>query len=87
MRAHNHSVYFIFFKNQLNKDFRKYADIKKILPKGTNQRKIFLPSEDFIYGRKNRTPTPIKDVVGYEYSRKAEGNIKYEYDNIFQEVK
>ena len=70
----------------MNKDFRKTVDIKKALPKGNNQRKIYLPSEEFIYGRKNRTPTPIKNVVGYKYARNAENQIKTEYNTIMTDV-
>lgn len=70
----------------MNKDFRRTVDIKKVLTKGNNQRKIYLPSEEFIYGRRNRTPTPIKNVVGYEYARNAEDQIKTEYNSIMQEV-
>jgi hypothetical protein len=70
----------------LNKDFRKTVDIRKVLPRGNNQRRIYLPSEEFTYGRRNRTPTPIKNVVGYEFARNAENQIKNEYNSIMQEV-
>jgi hypothetical protein len=29
-------------------------DIKRHIPEGTNERKIYLPGEEFVYGRKNR---------------------------------
>jgi len=45
-----------------------------------------LPSEEFTYGKRNRTPTPIRDVVGYEYARNAEDQIKTEYNHIIMEV-
>ena len=45
-----------------------------------------MPSEEFIYGKKNRTPTPIKDIVGYEYARNAEHEIRGEYNDIMIEV-
>ena len=57
------------------------------MPRGNNQRRIFLPNEEFIYGKRNRTPTPIKDVVGYEYARNAESDIKVEYQDIIHQVK
>jgi hypothetical protein len=45
-----------------------------------------LPPEDFTYGRKKRTPTPVKDVINYEYARKAEEVIKMEYNHYITEV-
>jgi hypothetical protein len=56
------------------------------MPQGTNERKIYLPPEDFVYGRRNRTPTPVKEVINYDYSRKAEEVIKMEYDHFLSEV-
>ncbi len=70
----------------MNKDFRRTVDIKKVLLRGNNQRRIFLPSEEFTYGKRNRTPTPIKQVVGYEYARNAENDIRTEYNSIMLEV-
>ena len=62
-------------------------DVKQQLNKGTYERKIYLPSEEFIYGRKNRTPTPIKNIINYDYSRKAEEEIRSEYENYMERVK
>jgi hypothetical protein len=53
---------------------------------GTNERKIYLPPQEFTYGRRNRTPTPVKDVINYEYSRKAEEVIKMEYSAFVAQV-
>jgi len=54
---------------------------------GTNDRKIYLPSEDFVYGRKNRTPTPMKQVINFDYAKKAEEIIKMEYNHFLAEVR
>lgn len=70
----------------LNKDFRRSVDIKSRVVKGTNERKIYLPAEDFTYGRKNRTPTPVKDVINYSYANRAEEVIKMEYGAYIGEV-
>jgi hypothetical protein len=56
------------------------------MPCGTNERRIYLPPEDFTYGRKNRTPTPVKDIINYEYARKAEEVIKMDYKTFLSEV-
>ena len=61
-------------------------NIKRKIPKGSNERKIYLPADEFTYGRKNRTPTPVKDVINYEYARKAEDVIKQEYTHFMTEV-
>ena len=55
--------------------------------KGCFERKIYLPAENFIYGQRNRTPTPIKQLVNYDYSRKAESEIINEYDAFMRNVK
>ena len=57
------------------------------MSKGCFERKIYLPAENFIYGQRNRTPTPIKQIVNYDYSRKAENEILNEYDNFMKNVK
>jgi hypothetical protein len=36
------------------KDFRRTMNIKQNIPQGTNERKIYLPAEEFVYGRRNR---------------------------------
>jgi len=73
-------------EKKLNKYFRKTIDIKKSIPKGNNHRRIFLPSENFTYGKRNRTPTPIKNIIGYDYARHAEHQIRKEYNDIMIEV-
>ncbi len=61
-------------------------NIKREIPKGTNERHIYLPPEEFTYGRKNRAQTPVKDVINYEFSKKAEEVINKEYEHFMQEV-
>ena len=70
---------------QNHKDYRNTINIKRKIPLGTNERKIYLPPSEFTYGRKNRTPTPVKDVINYEYARKAEEVIKMEYSAFMTE--
>ena len=54
--------------------------------KGSFERRIYLPAENFIYGQRNRTPTPIKQIVNYDYSRKAEDEILREYEAFINNV-
>lgn len=54
------------------------------MSKGCFERKIYLPAENFIYGQRNRTPTPIKQIVNYDYARKAENEILNEYDDFMR---
>lgn len=61
-------------------------DIKQQFSIGKYERKIYLPSEDFVYGMRNRTPTPIKLVVNYDYSREAEAEIRQEYEKFMENV-
>ena len=44
----------IILINKTTKEFRRTMNIKQNIPQGTNERKIYLPSEDFVYGRRNR---------------------------------
>lgn len=60
-------------------------DIRQKRSTGTTERNIFLPAEEFVYGKKNRTPTPVKNVINQEYSRQAEEVIKQEYSNFMTE--
>ncbi len=62
-------------------------NINEHLPKGNNQRKIYLPSDDFIYGKRNRTPTPIKNVINNDFGNFSEIEKKNEYKNIIIKVK
>ena len=48
-------------------------------------KEIFLPSEDFAYGIKYRQNTPIKNIVNYEFSNKAEESIRRSYSQMFCE--
>ncbi len=49
-------------------------------------RRIYLPPEDFTYGKRNRTPTPVKAVINYKYADKAEDCIKQDYDHFICQV-
>lgn len=60
--------------------------MKQQVNKGKYERKIYLPSEKFVYGKRNRTPTPMKQVVNYDYSREAEFEIKHEYQRYMEQV-
>ena len=71
---------------QLNKNFRRSVDIKQQVYKGKYEKKIYLPSEEFVYGKRNRTPTPMKNVVNYKYSREAETEISQEYERYMEQV-
>ncbi len=61
-------------------------DIKQQVFKGTYGRKIYLPSEEFVYGKRNRTPTLMKKIVNYDYGREAESEIRHEYDQYMEQV-
>ena len=41
-----------------------------------------LPAQEFSYGIKNRPSTPIKTVINYEYSNKAEEDIRRSYSQM-----
>ena len=64
------------------KDFRKNIDIKQKLKRGKLDRKIILPKEGFTYGKPNRPPTPIKDIINNNYGNLAEISIRDEYKNF-----
>ena len=68
-----------------HKDFRKNIDIRKKMRHGTKERHINLPPEDFSYGIRNRTPTPIKDVINNGYGNRAEDVIGMEYQTFMKE--
>ena len=72
---------------QAFKDFRKNIDIKQKLKRGSIDRKIFLPHEGITYGKPNRPPTPIKDIINNNYGTLAEMNIRNEYKNFIKKVR
>ena len=74
------------FNIQTNKDYRKTANIKKKIHQGNKERKIYLPDEDFTYGKQNDSSTPVKSVINYDFSNKAEEVIKMEYHTYLREV-
>lgn len=49
------------------------------------EKKIYLPAHDFTYGIKNRPSTPIKNIINYEFSNKAEEVIRRSYSMIISE--
>ena len=69
------------------KDFRKNIDIKQKIKRGSLDRKIYLPHEGFTYGKPNRPPTPIKDIINNNYGTLAEMNIRNEYKNFIKKVR
>ena len=66
------------------KDFRKNVDIKQKIKRGNIDRNIYLPHVDFVYGKPNRPPTPIKDVINNNYGNRAEIQIRNEYSNFLK---
>jgi hypothetical protein len=68
-----------------HKDFRKHIDIKKKMKHGTKDKRITLPPEDFAYRMRNRTPTPVKDVINNAYGNRAEEVIGMEYQMFMKE--
>lgn len=68
-----------------HKDFRRHIDIKKQMKYGTKEKRIVLPPEDFAYGVRNRTPTPVKDVINNAYGNRAEEVIGMEYKTFMKE--
>jgi len=68
-----------------NKDYRSMIDIRQKPIQGRLKREIKLPPEDFAYGVPNRPSTPMKDVVNYTYSNRAEAVIRRNYDKFIQE--
>ena len=69
------------------KDFRKNIDIKQKLKRGKLDRKIILPKEGFTYGKPNRPPTPIKDIINNNYGNLAEISIRNEYRNFIKKMR
>lgn len=88
MNATDHAV--IYYKYltypQSNKDYRRTVNIKKKIYQGNKERKIYLPDEDFTYGKKNESSIPIKSVINYDFSNRAEDVIKMEYHTYLREV-
>ena len=66
------------------KDFRKSIDIKQKVKHGSITKKIILPPEDFVYGKPNRPPTPIKEVINNDYGNRAEATIRNEYKRFIK---
>ena len=67
------------------KDFRKSIDIKQKIKHGSKERKIVLPPDDFVYGKPNRPPTPIKEVINNDYGNRAEAIIRNEYKRFIKQ--
>ena len=67
------------------KDFIKTVDFKKKIKEGQLGKIIKLPATEFTYGVRNRTPTPIKDVINGEYGNRAEQEISKEYQTYIRE--
>ena len=70
-----------------NKDYRAMIDIRQKPIQGRLKREIKLSPEDFAYGVLNRPSTPMKDVVNYTYSNRAEAAIRKEYDKFIEKKK
>lgn len=68
-----------------HKDFRKHVDIRRPLREGKKGKLINLPENEFVYGIRNRTPTPIKKVINNEYGNAAETVIRQEYKTFMRE--
>ena len=66
------------------KDFRKSIDIKQKVKNGSITKKIILPPDDFVYGKPNRPPTPIKEVINNDYGNRAEATIRNEYKRFIK---
>ena len=67
------------------KDFRKSVDIKQKVKHGTKEKKVILPPEDFAYGKPNRPPTPIKEIINNDYGNRAEALITNEYKKFMKQ--
>lgn len=72
---------------QAFRDFRKNVDIKQKIKHGCIDRRIHLPKEDFTYGKPNRPPTPIKDIINNNYGNMAEISIRNEYKNFLKKIR
>ena len=64
------------FNNNLPRLQHKFADGR-----------MYLPEEEFCYGRKNRPSTPVGDVVSNYYGQKAEGELSSKYDILRETTK
>lgn len=62
-----------------NKDFREHIDIKQKIKEGTRDHHVILPPEDFAYGIHNRAPTPVKEIINFDYGNNAEKIIINDY--------
>ena len=69
------------------RDFRKNVDIKQKIKHGIIDRRIYLPKEGFTYGKPNRPPTPIKDIINNNYGNIAEITIRNEYRNFLKKMR
>ena len=69
------------------RDFRKNVDIKQKIKHGSIDRRIYLPKEGFTYGKPNRPPTPIKDIINNNYGNLAEITIRNEYRNFLRKMR
>lgn len=70
-----------------NKDFREHIDIKQKIKVGTKDHQINLPPKDFAYGMHNRAPTPVKEVINFEYGNIAENTIIKDYQTYLKQRK
>lgn len=69
------------------RDFRKNIDIKQKIKHGSIEGRIYLPKEGFTYGKPNRPPTPIKDIINNNYGNLEEITIRNEYRNFFRKMR
>ena len=69
------------------RDFRKNVDIKQKIKHGYIDRRMYLPKEGFTYGKPNRPPTPIKDIINNNYGNLAEITIRNEYRNFLKKMR
>ncbi|EGR29037.1 hypothetical protein IMG5_164490 [Ichthyophthirius multifiliis] len=77
------------------KDIKEYRqqhqEIKKIINKGKKGVELFLPSDDFRYGIKNKPSTPMNQIIELHYASQQEQQIhefyKKQYDEKVQKKK
>lgn len=41
-----------------------------------------MPPEEFVYGKRNRTPTPVKQVINYDYGNNAKSALTNMYNQF-----
>eukprot|EP00347_Sterkiella_histriomuscorum_P018400 403345649 len=70
---------------QTQYNFRQNVDIRLKEPR--RQGPMYLPQEEFTYGRQNRPSTPIKAVVSGFYGDVAEQQILTRYDILKEQAK